>query len=114
MKDTITYKDIMKVSDEIMEYAPKRQDNPFAYKPMHYADMPIYAASDRIEPKMQVSEWFADKWLTDEAKERINAKLVEMLGVRIIMTIPENTMYMFGSSIIARREDITRLLDISA
>ena len=114
MKDTLTIDDILKMKNELMKYAPNQQDNPLAYKPMHFNGMRLYEAHDSVKPKIQVSEWFADKWLTNEAKERINSKLVEMLGVRVINPIPEGVMYRFNNSIIVRTEDIARILHVSA
>ena len=112
--NTITIEDVIKVSKEITKHAPKQQSNPFDYGPMQFSRMPVYELQDRIEPKVKVNEWFANKWLTDESKEKINAKLVEMLGVRTIRTIPKDTILMFGNNIITRRQEITNILNICA
>ena len=114
MNDTLTYKDIAKAMREIEKLGPKPMDNPFAYKPMHFGGMPIYEVKDRVYPKIQLTESFADKYLTVEAKERINSKLIEMLGMRVVKTIPDGTAYMFSGGIMARPENIAMIINTTA
>ena len=114
MSDTLTIDDIMKAHDEVMKYAPKQHDNPFAFNPMSFGGMPVFEARDQVVPKIQVSESFARKWLTDEARDRINAKLVDMLGVNVFSPVPKGVMYKFGNNIIARPEHVAALIDLGA
>jgi hypothetical protein len=111
MSDSITYEDVMKACAEIEKHAPKNtMRNPFEFNiPFHFNGMPIYEVHDKVVPKIQISESFADKWLTDEAKEKLNAKLVDMLGTRTVRPIPEGQMFMIGNALVARPEHIALL-----
>ena len=110
MKDTLTYEDIIKAAKEIEKHAPKQYDNPFAFNPMKFGGMRVFEAKPTIVAKVKLSESFAEKWLTEEAKNRINAKLIEMLGTRDISPIAPGIAYMFGNNIISRSETCAMLL----
>lgn len=114
MSKSITADEIIKAMDEIVSHELKQPENPFGYKPMHFSGMPVYEVQDRVYPKLQLTESFADKWLTDEAKERINAKLVALLGVTVVKPIPEGVMYRYGNAIMARPGDVSRILNTCA
>ena len=104
MSDTLTHKDIEKAMKELDKSAPamREQHNPFLF-----GGMPVYEAKVKMMPKIQVSEGF--KWLTDKDRNRINAKLTEMLGYREQCAVPKGVAYMFNNSIIARPEFIAAI-----
>ena len=113
-KNVTTIDDIIKAKNELDKLGPKPMENPFAYKPMQYAGLPVYEVHDTVVPKLQVSETFADKWLTDEARDKINAKLVDLLGVNVIKTMPDGIFYNTSYGIIAKSRDIKAIMDVIA
>ena len=111
MNDSITIEDIARIAKEIQQI-PNQPDYLNPYRPFNFAGIDIHEAKVTMVPKIQVSEDF--KWLTDEDRLKINAKLVEMLGCREQCAVPKGVAYMFGNRTIVARSDIINILNTSA
>lgn len=101
---TITIEDIQKLAADLKIH---EKDNPLFWNPLAFNGMPVYEVKPRMIPIIQISEDF--KWLTDEARARLNAQLIELVGCREVCPLPKDSIYMYGNNIIARPETISIL-----
>ena len=87
------------------EFEPKIK-NPLSFPPMLNGS-PVYEVKPLMVPIIQVSKDF--KWLTDEARAKINRKLRELIGCREQCAIPKDSVLMWNNSIFARPEHISMI-----
>jgi len=81
--------------------------NPFKYLGIDIHEVPV-----KMVPIVQVSESF--EWLTDEAREHINNKLIELLGYKEQCAIQKNMAYMIGNRVLVRPELSAIMMNFSA
>ena len=111
MKDSITIEDIERIAREIQ--TPSHQLGYFnQYRPFNFAGISVHEAKVTMVPKIQVSENF--KWLTDDDRLRINAKLVELLGCREQCAVPKGIAYMLHNDIIVARSGMFNMINTCA
>ena len=117
--DTLTVDDIqefLKVAKDLDIKAPNRYEDPFNlnFQPRMFQGVPMYEVPVTVVPKIQLTKSFADKWLTKEATQKINAKLVDMLGTREHCAIERGHVLSFGDRAMFARPEMMGLLNTTA
>lgn len=83
----------------------------FPFEPRKLMGLDVHTIEPQMVPVVQVREDF--EWLTDEARERINKRLIELLGYKDISPLRRNEAYLFGNNVVMHR-DAVKLINVSA
>lgn len=80
------------------------------FNPYTFSGIKIHEVPVRIVPVVQISESF--EWLTDEARERLNSQLIDLLGFKEICPLEPGQMIAFrnGFDGIAMRPEMVKAL----
>ena len=93
--NTLTIKDLEEAQRLIGDFRPT--PNPFAFN-----GMPIFEVKPKIIPVLQVRKDF--KWLTDEARAKIDGYLLDRFGTREECAVPKDQILICGNNIFMRPE----------
>ena len=112
MSDTITRESIQEAIEKVKGF-DRPKFNPFGSF-MSYAGFNIVEAPVKVVPVIQVSESF--EWLTGEAREKHNSKLIELLGFKEVCPIKKDSIYIMRdyNTMVVRPEVLAVLNNIGA